>query len=291
MDLVQPVLKQEPIPLQKGSKTNVVHPIPLPGAPRQRGAFWHLLGPVLTHLGLQWVHWPCGWRGDAAQAGDKIRTQRLDPPNPEMWAKSPQEWIARSRWPLMQVSWACCPSSCCTPSPLSRRRQPGPWAIWHPQHLQQLIACNILSPLVALLKNGDFKAQKEAVWTVVHFRTGGTMDQLMQLVHSEVLELLVNLITIPDTKLLSLSLTSSLFYSRWQRSSLRRNPCVFWSRNLVGLIASRLCNFMRTIPDCSEHYREPLFWGGRKWHNITIPGPSSWILKALNIKILKLCNF
>ncbi|XP_016052614.1 PREDICTED: importin subunit alpha-8 [Miniopterus natalensis] len=68
------------------------------------------------------------------------------------------------------------------------------------QHIQQLIACNILPPLVALLRNGDFKVQKEAVWTVANFTTGGTMDQLIQLVHSGVLEPLVKLLTIPDIK-------------------------------------------------------------------------------------------
>ncbi|KAF6119890.1 hypothetical protein HJG60_010273 [Phyllostomus discolor] len=73
-------------------------------------------------------------------------------------------------------------------------------AAGHPQHLQQLIACNILSPLVALLKNGVSKVHKEAVWTVANFRTGSTMNQLIQLVYSRVLELLVNLLTISDTK-------------------------------------------------------------------------------------------
>lgn len=73
-------------------------------------------------------------------------------------------------------------------------------AAGHPQHLQKLIACNILSPMVALLKNGDFKVHKEVVWTVANFRTGGTMDQLIQLVHSGVLEPLVNPLTIPDIK-------------------------------------------------------------------------------------------
>ncbi|XP_054423977.1 importin subunit alpha-8 [Pteronotus mesoamericanus] len=69
-----------------------------------------------------------------------------------------------------------------------------------PQHLQQIIACNILPPLVALLKNADFKVQKEAVWTVANFATGSTVGQLIQLIHAGVLEPLVNLLTIPDTK-------------------------------------------------------------------------------------------
>nr|XP_012614491.1 importin subunit alpha-8 isoform X2 [Microcebus murinus] len=69
------------------------------------------------------------------------------------------------------------------------------------QHIQQLIAHDILPPLVALLKNGEFKVQKEAVWTVANFTTGANLDQLIQLVHSGVLEPLVNLLTVPDVKI------------------------------------------------------------------------------------------
>ncbi|XP_007940797.1 importin subunit alpha-8 [Orycteropus afer afer] len=68
------------------------------------------------------------------------------------------------------------------------------------QHIQQLIGHGTLPPLVALLKNGEFKVQKEAVWTVANFTTGSTVDQLIQLVQSGVLEPLVNLLTVQDPK-------------------------------------------------------------------------------------------
>ncbi|KAM9584463.1 importin subunit alpha-8 [Trichechus inunguis] len=69
------------------------------------------------------------------------------------------------------------------------------------QQIQQLITHGMLPPLVALLKNGEFKVQKEAVWTVANFTTGGTVDQLIQLVQSGVLEPLVNLLSVQDPKM------------------------------------------------------------------------------------------
>ena len=48
---------------------------------------------------------------------------------------------------------------------------------------------------------GEFKVQKEAVWTVANFTTGGSVDQLIQLVQAGVLEPLINLLTIPDNKI------------------------------------------------------------------------------------------
>ncbi|XP_008144345.2 importin subunit alpha-8 [Eptesicus fuscus] len=68
------------------------------------------------------------------------------------------------------------------------------------QHIQELMDCNVLPPVLALLKNGEFKVQKEALWVVANITNGGTMDQLIHLAHSGVLEPLVNLLTIPDTR-------------------------------------------------------------------------------------------
>ncbi|XP_029798224.1 importin subunit alpha-8-like [Suricata suricatta] len=95
------------------------------------------------------------------------------------------------------------------------------------QHIQQLIACGTLPPLVALLKNGEFKVQKEAVWTVANFTTGGTIDQLIQLVHSGVLEPLVNLLTIQDPKIIIIILdVLSLILKAAEKLSKKENMCL-----------------------------------------------------------------
>lgn len=49
---------------------------------------------------------------------------------------------------------------------------------------------------------GDFKTQREAVWAVTNFTSGGTVEQVVTLVQCGALEAIISLLDVKDPKVI-----------------------------------------------------------------------------------------
>ncbi|XP_054002206.1 importin subunit alpha [Hylaeus anthracinus] len=68
------------------------------------------------------------------------------------------------------------------------------------EQIQHVINAGLLPPLIHVLQFGDFKSQKEAAWVVTNLTSGGSVQQLAQLVQLGVLVPFCNLLAAKDWK-------------------------------------------------------------------------------------------
>ncbi|RVE75685.1 hypothetical protein OJAV_G00001360 [Oryzias javanicus] len=68
--------------------------------------------------------------------------------------------------------------------------------------IQEVINAGLVPMLVEILLQGDYKTQREAVWAVTNYTSGGTVDQVSYLVHCNVLEPLIKLLNIKDSRVI-----------------------------------------------------------------------------------------
>lgn len=84
---------------------------------------------------------------------------------------------------------------------------------------------------------GDFKTQKEAVWAVTNFTSGGNIQQVAYLVHCNVLEPLLELLTAKDSKIVRVILDAiyNILQVSWLVSDT--NPATGSKIHFIGAIS------------------------------------------------------
>ncbi|PRD28476.1 UNVERIFIED_CONTAM: kpna1 [Trichonephila clavipes] len=76
------------------------------------------------------------------------------------------------------------------------------------QQIQAVTDNGLMSLILDVLNEGDFKCQKEAVWAVCNYTSGGNIDQIIFLVRSGVIPPLCDMLGIKDPKTLQVVLDS-----------------------------------------------------------------------------------
>uniref|UniRef100_T1DFZ7 Importin subunit alpha n=1 Tax=Cupiennius salei TaxID=6928 RepID=T1DFZ7_CUPSA len=74
------------------------------------------------------------------------------------------------------------------------------------QQIQAVLDAGIMEDIIRVLDEGDFKCQKEAAWAVTNLTVGGNVEQILYLVHADVIVPLCKLLSVKDSVILTVLL-------------------------------------------------------------------------------------
>lgn len=74
------------------------------------------------------------------------------------------------------------------------------------QQIQAVVDAGLLVPLCGVLANGEYKSQKEACWAVTNLTSGGSVEQIVQIVQAGCIKPLSNLLVVKEPKIIQVIL-------------------------------------------------------------------------------------
>ncbi|XP_057306044.1 importin subunit alpha-1-like [Hydractinia symbiolongicarpus] len=122
--------------------------------------------------------------------------------------------------------------------------------------IQAIIDSELLQPVVNALENGEFKVQKEAVWVITNYTSGGTMDQIVTLLHHQVLGPLCRMLATHDSKttMVALDAVNNILLNA-QKMDLAND-----GMNALSKVTYMIeeCNGLDPLESLQKHENEPI---------------------------------
>eukprot|EP00036_Acanthoecidae_sp_10tr_P011438 CAMPEP_0182926124 /NCGR_PEP_ID=MMETSP0105_2-20130417/10857_1 /TAXON_ID=81532 ORGANISM="Acanthoeca-like sp., Strain 10tr" /NCGR_SAMPLE_ID=MMETSP0105_2 /ASSEMBLY_ACC=CAM_ASM_000205 /LENGTH=560 /DNA_ID=CAMNT_0025063997 /DNA_START=55 /DNA_END=1737 /DNA_ORIENTATION=+ len=72
--------------------------------------------------------------------------------------------------------------------------------------IQHVIDSDMLIPIIDVLASAEFKTRKEAAWAISNATSGGTVDQIREIMHSGAIPPLCDILAVKDTKVIEITL-------------------------------------------------------------------------------------